>query len=199
MTSAQTTAFYKRQPHYPFNIAAAKAELAKSSSRKGFSLATVYPTGFENLGLGLQTLAANLQQIGVKLSIKEVPASDWLNVLYGHKDIEFQTIIFGADYVDPNDFLDICLNSANAKPNAFNIANYKNPTVDRLLQREKGTTVKSVRRKALQQIYTIANTDLPYYGLWYENLSMAIRKPFTYHSFSALYYYTPWIFDINAT
>jgi peptide/nickel transport system substrate-binding protein len=196
-STAQTKAFYARQPKYPFSIAAAKAELAKSSSPNGFSLSTEYPTGYENLGLGLQTLAANLQQIGIKLSIKEVPVNDWLNKLYGHTGLELFTIIFGADYVDPNDFLDVLLNSINAKPNAFNTANYKNPTVDKLLQREKSTTNVGVRRDALRTIYTTLNTDLPYFGLWYEDLLMAIRKPFTYTGFSAMYYYTPWIYHIK--
>jgi peptide/nickel transport system substrate-binding protein len=197
-TPQQTKAFYKRQPKYPFSIAAAKAELAKSSSPNGFSLSTVYPTGYENLGLGLQTLAANLQQIGIKLSIKEVPVNDWLNALYGHKNLELFPIIFGADYVDPNDFLDVLMNSVNAKANAFNTANYRNPKVDALLAKEKGSTNKAVRRKALEQVYTTLNTDLPYFGLWYEDLLMAIRKPFTYSGFSAMYYYTPWVYHIKA-
>jgi peptide/nickel transport system substrate-binding protein len=194
---AQTTAFYKSLPKYPYSIDAAKAELKKSKHPNGFSLSTVYNSGFPNEGLALQALTANLSQIGIHVTVKELPTSAWLNMFYAHENLNLYPAAFGPDYVDPNDFLEQLLDSKQAVKNGVNIANYRNPRADRLLAIEQGTTNKARRRAALQQLYRTAQTDLPYLALWYEDLLMAIRKPFVYRGFSAMYFYTPWIYNIR--
>jgi peptide/nickel transport system substrate-binding protein len=198
-TPAQTKSFYRSLPKYPFSIDAAKAELAKSKHASGFSLQTVYNTGFPNEGLALQALAANLAKIGIHVSVKELPTSQWLNMFYAHENLNLYPAAFGPDYVDPNDFLAQLLDSKQAVKNGVNIANYKSPLADKLLATEQGTTNKTKRRAALEQLYRQSLTDLPYLALWYEDLLMAIRKPFTYHGFSAMYFYTPWIYNIRVS
>jgi peptide/nickel transport system substrate-binding protein len=193
MSLSEQKAFFKSLPKYPFSIAAAKAELAKSSVPKGFSASVSYPSSFTNYGLALQSLAANLKQIGINLTVGEFTPSAWLNYLYGHKNFGMTAVIFGPDYADAYDFLAQSYPSSAAVPQGFNLANYKNPTADRLLNQYKLATTRAKRASTLKQLYRMSATDLPYLGLWYDDAMMAIRKPFTYQGFNPLFYITPWI------
>jgi peptide/nickel transport system substrate-binding protein len=198
MSPAQVRAYFKSLPKYPFSIAAAKAELAKSTVPKGFSASISYPSSTTNYGFALQSLAANLQQIGIKLSVSEETPSAWLNYLYGHKNFGMTAVIFGPDYADASDFLVQSYASSAAVPQGFNLANVKVPALDRALTLAAAATSKAQRAKYLKQIYTYSAQQVPYLGLWYDDAIMAIRKPFSYHGFNPLYYVDPWIRYIKA-
>jgi peptide/nickel transport system substrate-binding protein len=191
LTQSQLNAFFKSLPSYPFSVAAAKAELAKSAVPNGFSATISYPTAFSNYGLALQSIAANLQQIGIKLTVKEATTSQWLNVLYGHTNLGMAAVAYGPDYPDPHDFLSISYVSSAAAKNGFNFANFKNKTVDRLLKLESAATQPAKRAKYMQQIYRISATQLPYLGLWYDDAVMAIRRPFRYTGWTPEFAYEP--------
>jgi peptide/nickel transport system substrate-binding protein len=193
LSRQQMNAFFRSLPSYPYSVAAAKAELAKSSVPKGFSTSIIYPSSATNYGLALQSLASNLQQIGISLEVKEATQTAWLNHLYGHKDLGMTAVSYGADYADPHDFFIISYPSYAAVPNNFNLANLKDPQVDRLLKLEAAEQNKARRARYLEQIQRISATDLPYFGLWYDDAVMVIRKPFSYHGFNPVYYLTPWI------
>ncbi|HET7572037.1 MAG TPA: ABC transporter substrate-binding protein [Gaiellaceae bacterium] len=198
MTEKQIKAFFKSLPKYRFDVAAAKAELAKSASPNGFSTSILYPSGAPAIGLALQTLAANLQQIGVKLEVKETTNTAYWSSVTANKGGGVSIVNFTSDYDDPNDFLSICYDSAYAAPNAWNLAHYKNSQVDRLLRVEQGTTNKAARAKAMQKIYRISARDLPYLGLWYDELAAVARHPFRVKAFSPIYYLTQWVDEIAA-
>jgi peptide/nickel transport system substrate-binding protein len=198
MSRSQTNSFLKSLPSYPFSISKAKAELSKSKSSKGFSATIAYPSAYPNYGLALQSLAANLQQIGVTLKVNEQTEAAWLNALYGHKGLGMSAIIFGPDYADPHDFIVQTYASSGAVPNAFNLANLKNPSIDRLLKLEAASTSKAKRAQYLKQIYRFSATQLPYLGLWYDDSVMAIRKPFTYQGFNPMFYLDAWVKQLKA-
>ena len=84
MSPSKVAAFYKTIPKYPFNLAKAKAELAKSSVPHGFTANITYPNSSPELGEALQILAQDLKQIGITLNVKEIPHSQWVNVFYVH-------------------------------------------------------------------------------------------------------------------
>jgi peptide/nickel transport system substrate-binding protein len=193
MSVSEQKAFFKSLPKYPFSVAAAKTELEKSAHASGFSASVSYPSAFPNYGLALQSLAANLKQIGIKLTVGEFTESAWLNYLYGHKNFGMTAVIFGPDYADAYDFLAQSYPSSAAVPQGFNLANYKNPTADRLLKQYTLATVRAKKASYLKQLYHLSATDLPYLGLWYDDAMMAIRKPFSYSGFNPLFYITPWI------
>jgi peptide/nickel transport system substrate-binding protein len=198
MSPAQVKAYFKSLPKYPFSVAAAKAELAKSSVPNGFSASIGYPSSATNYGLALQSLAANLQQLGIKLTVTEETPSAWLNYLYGHKNFGLTAVIFGPDYADASDFLVQSYLSSAAVPQGFNLANVKVPALDRALKLEASSVSKAKRAHYLKQIYTYSAQQLPYLGLWYDDAVMAVRRPFSYHGFNPLFYVDPWIRYVKA-
>ena len=116
-----------------FSIDKAKKELAASAFQDGFSATLVYPDSVPQLGKMCLILAQNLKQLNIKLTVKQVNADKWLNDLYAHKNLGIQSITFVPDYPDPVNYPLVLLGSEHAVKNDLNIANYKNPVVDKLL------------------------------------------------------------------
>jgi len=194
---AELKALYKSVPSYPFDFDAARAELRKSSTPNGFTASITFPTSLPDVGLALQSLSANLKRIGINLNVQGVTINQWLAEVYGHKS-DFAVILYGGyDYPDPLDVLQNSLWSVNAVENGYNFAHYNNPTVDRLLKIARAPAAPAVRKKALNQIFAIAQRDLPYFDLFMELGYVAVRKPFGYKGFSTLWYYTPWIYHVT--
>lgn len=181
---------------YEFNLDLAREELAQSSVPTGFEASIQYPNWSPEIGRATQSLAQNLQEIGITLTVREVDSQRWLNDLYEHKNLGLQVLRFSPDWPDPANYLTLAFDSRFATPNAFNLANYKNPRVDELLAQQAATTNPEERATAIAEILKISQDDLPYLSVWWEDRIMAIRNAYVYEGFHALYYSTPWARNI---
>jgi peptide/nickel transport system substrate-binding protein len=83
--------------------------------------------------------------------------------------------------------------SANAVKNNFNLANFKDPQVDKLIQDANAAASDSERAQDLSQVLTISQQQLPYYGLFWQNDVMAIQNKYVYKGFTGLYYNQNWL------
>jgi peptide/nickel transport system substrate-binding protein len=184
LTPAERRAYFKTLPTYPFSIAQAKAELAKSSVPNGFSTETAIPASVPSLLLALETLAHNLAQIGINLQIHETDVG-YYDAVMGHKYPIFLNY-WAVDYPDPQDAI-----SLTSGTNIWNVARYNDPTVLKLEAAEQASTNKAFRKNVLKEIYTKYARDLPYYGLWWEDLFYALRAPFSYTPSNVPFQY-PW-------
>jgi len=142
-------------------------------------------------------LAQNLKQLNIKLTVKQVNADKWLNDLYAHENLGIQSITFVPDYPDPVDYPLVLLGSKHAVKNDLNIANYKNPVVDKLLAVQEQATRQSVRAKAIASMLKIAAVDEPYLPLVWPDVGVAVSKKFVYKGFNALYFNQPWATKIR--
>lgn len=185
-------------PKYTYDPERAKSELAKSS-RYGKGLKGSLTTD-QSITLTAQALAENLRPIGIDLSVRELPTNDFYGKVLPHKNLGLLLIVFGADYPDPDNFMTSLNASENAKPNYYNTANYKNPTVDKLFVKEKelagriATNPEKVnlqRAQILGQAAKILMTDLPYIPIACENASVATRTPVSYKDFNPWYTFQP--------
>ena len=190
--------FYGTLPKYPFDLAKARAELARSSVPNGFSATVVYPDSRKPIGQAALNLSQNLKQIGITLNVREATTADWINTIYAHKDLGIQVLTFGADYPDAGNFPSLTLDSKYAVANAFNLANYKNGTVDRLLAKQAASNKPAVRAKQLQQILKVSANAVPYLPVWWQDIGLAIKRKFVYTGFSTWYYTQPWLTYIRA-
>lgn len=188
---------YKAFPSYPFSIAKAKAELARSKYPNGFTATLPYPDSQQTLGKAALSLAANLKQIGVTLNVQQVTTDAWFTALFAHKDLGAQIISWGVDYPDPADALHFIYDSAFATANSFNTANYKNTQMDKLLHIQQNSVNPKVRADAVGNALKLSARDVPYIPIWYQEVAMALKSKYTY-DFGTWYLYTPWVAGIKS-
>src|SRR5262249_51478749 len=63
---------YQQIPQYPFDLGAAKRELAQSKYPNGFTTTVQFPASEKALGKALVSLSGALKKIGINLQVKEV-------------------------------------------------------------------------------------------------------------------------------
>jgi peptide/nickel transport system substrate-binding protein len=125
--------------------------------------------------------------------VQQVPENDWLANLYGHKKLGLVTLLFLPDYADPADYMNLIYPSANAVKNNFNLANFKDPAVDKLLQQANSASSSAQRAQYPSQVLKISQEQLPYFGLFWQNDLMAIQDKYVYEGFTGLYYNQNWL------
>jgi peptide/nickel transport system substrate-binding protein len=189
---------YGQIPRYKYNLALAKAELAKSSVPNGFSASILIPSIRTSVLNGVLAFANDLASIGIKLNVQSVPFAQYRAARNSHQNLGITFIGFVPDYPDPIDYLNLLYPSANAVPNGFNIANYRNATVDDLLDKQAKATSASARAQYIGEILKISGTDLPYLTMWWEDTAIAIRNGLKLHGFNAFTYETQWTKNLTA-
>lgn len=194
LPQSQVASMYAKLPSYPFSIENAKKELAQSAHPNGFTTNKILvPNNQPAVLKALESLSTTVKQIGITMPISQVPSNDWLANIYAHKDLGIVCLLFLPDYADPADYMNLIYPSANAVKNNFNLANYKNPKVDKLIQDANAAASNSERAQDLSQVLTISQQDLPYFGLFWQNDVMAIQNKYVYKGFTGLYFNQNWL------
>jgi peptide/nickel transport system substrate-binding protein len=188
---------YQQIPQYPFDLEAAKRELAQSAHADGFSATIQYPADEDIFGRALVSLSESLGKIGIKLEVKQVTANKWLADIYGHTQA-ITSIRLGPTTPDPTNYMMLVYPSENAVKNNFNIANYKNPKVDGLLRQQARTTDDDKRAGLIGEVLRISGEDLPYLPLWWQAEPLALNRKFVYDGFQELFYLHDWLADLKA-
>jgi len=114
-----------------------------------------------------QVMQQNLEKVGVSAKLVTY---DWATYLTKTGSGEHPTCLLGwtGDNGDPDNFLNVLLNSAGATPqNALNVAYYKNPNVDNLLEQAQTTVDENEREKAYYQAQEIMHEDAPWVPIAY--------------------------------
>jgi peptide/nickel transport system substrate-binding protein len=199
LPQAKVARLYASFPSYPFSIAKAKAELAKSRFPDGFTATLPYPDSRQTLGKVALALSQNLKSLNITLNVKQLTTDDWFNTLYTHpKPIGIQIISWGVDYPDPADALHFIYDSKYATANAFNTSNYASPAMDKLLAIQQNSVNRRVRADAIANALKLGARDVPYLPIWYQQIAMALKSKYTYDDFGTWYLYRPWALDISA-
>jgi peptide/nickel transport system substrate-binding protein len=199
LPQSQVASMYAKLPSYPFSVENAKKELAQSSHPNGFTTNKILvPNNQPAVLKALESLSTTVKQLGITMPISQVPSNDWLANIYAHKDLGIVCLLFLPDYADPADYMNLIYPSANAVKNNFNLANYKNPKVDKLIQDANAASSNAERAQDLSQVLTISQQDLPYYGLFWQNDVMAIQNKYVYKGFTGLYFNQNWLSRIYA-
>ena len=194
LPQSQVASEYAKLPSYPFSIENAKKELAQSAHPNGFTTNKILvPSSQPAVLKALESLSTTVKQLGITMPISQVPSNDWLANIYAHKDLGIVCLLFLPDYADPADYMNLVYPSANAVKNNFNLANYKNPKVDKLIQDANSASSNDERAKDLMEVLTISNQDLPYYTLYWQNDVMAIQNKYVYKGFTGLFFNQNWL------
>jgi peptide/nickel transport system substrate-binding protein len=192
LSKDEIDSLYASLPQYEYDLDKAKAELAQSSQPNGMDVTITYMDARPLMGKVLLALAKSLEQIGINLKVDEVTSDRWLNTLFEHKDLGLQSVVFVPDYPDPVNYPGVLLDAQHAVKNDFNMANYKDPAVAKLLADQAKEVDPKKRADLLGQALKKAAEDLPYLPILWPQVGMALSDEFAYPSFTSLYFNQPW-------
>lgn len=142
-------------------------ERAKMLVKDASLPAAFHPQIYGTDAARLNQLAAQIRRLGVDVQPQLVEWEQFLDKVVNHQ-VPLYTMSWSCSTGDASDFLDSCLHSPDPARGYgnFNVADYRNPEVDRLIELS-GQTLKPNERKAyLQQALEIASRDIPYIPLY---------------------------------
>lgn len=197
LPAATVAADYARLPTFSFNPQRARQELAASSAARGFAETVSFPDVYPVLGEALQVLAENLAPLGITLNIREIPYQRWVGRLAGRSGLGLEIAHWNADYPDPSELAVSFYAGSHAVAGQFNISNYHNALVDRLLDMQAAASDPAERASLLMQALQIVANDIPNVNLYWEDSAMALSNTYRYHNFNGLSTMEQWIYRID--
>ena len=147
-----------------FDVAAAKAALARSKYPSGFTASLMVPSGNSLRAQEAQIIQAALARIGITIKIQSIDVATFRANFFAYKyDAMLNSGI--SDYPDPDELV-----SFQADPNGFSKSywtHYTNPTITKLLAQGRATPDGDARRSIYLQIQRIMAGDVPYIPFFY--------------------------------
>jgi peptide/nickel transport system substrate-binding protein len=184
---------------YPFSIAKAKAELAKSAYPNGFT-ANIDTGNYLVYGTITQVIVPELQKIGINAKANFLP----LNQFFAHFGADPATLtpLFytsGCLSPDPSWYPQNFVGSWDAHAGAYNEADYKNPAADALVKAAVATGVAQKRFDAYSKLLEILSNDVPYVPLFVSDSDYAIANNLTFANYSSTVVSAyPWALNVKA-
>lgn len=191
LTPAEFNRELKKVPTYPYSVDKAKAELAQSAYPEGFGTTLNVPGPCTACIQLSQALQAGAKKIGIDIKLNMMPGPERFQVILDHKPhLGIQVLGQAPDSPHPMQYLNLLYLSSHAAPGFENSANYKNATVDKLIN--EGLQTTSLRVAALDafKVMQIVAKDVPYLpvftfpGVWAVKQGWSMKSsigPFFYN------------------
>lgn len=145
---------------YPYDVAKAKALMAKSKFPHGFSTTLMYPSGtdfYSQLALALQQ---QLGAIGIKVKLIQQDTATVTNAWFTRKyDMVFPFASFTSDITVPDEYADFLANWGNGF-NGFD-SNWRDPTINKMVLHFESTLNQSQRTQQWAQIQKALLNETP--------------------------------------
>ncbi|MEV4182169.1 ABC transporter substrate-binding protein [Streptosporangium canum] len=181
LPSPQLTALYGDDaptlPAYPYDLAAARAELAESAYPQGFELAVPYSSTGDS-GTVMQTVAADLAKIGIKLTLQPSPADQYRSRMMEHDRLSIHYVNLAYGTPDPLEVLPDMVSRAAAEPQGFNFAGYGTAATDKQLDALASATGQD-RKAQVTAVLTEIAEEVPYIPLFATDNAVALSERFT--------------------
>jgi peptide/nickel transport system substrate-binding protein len=182
-------------PQYPFDLAKAKSELAKSAYPNGFTTTLRIAPLFLN---DAQAIAGMLAKIGIKMTVQNVSFSEWLGIASGPRNqVESHLTGFSCD-PDPGSTPQAIVDSKSAVPPGLNFADYTNPKADALIAAAREAVKPAQRLVIYGKLLRLLALDMPYVPLISVNADYALSTKFRWPGFNYLAWSGPWALGITA-
>jgi peptide/nickel transport system substrate-binding protein len=138
--------------HYTTNLDKARTLLQQAGVKQGTTLTYMYVTGYPTERLAGQILQAQLQQLGITVTLQGVTQATQGSVYFGSSPASARPNLMAyawwPDYNDPWDEAVVMVDSASAGSAGANIGFYHNKQVDALLTRMKTDAPAALVRDA---------------------------------------------------
>ena len=156
---------------YPYDPAKAKKMLADAGYENGFSMSILVPSARYVLGVeATQAVAAQLNAVGVKATIKEVPFADFGTLTAQRKIPEAMFASYGSTLPDPLQLFQVCARSGGG------FSWWKNADFDALVDKAAAATDENVFYDSLSKAEAIMADDPPFIFLYANNGSWGLAK-----------------------
>jgi len=157
--------YYAKVPTLEYNVAAAKAELAKSAYPHGFSTSMLVPSGNSQYVEAATIIQQELKVLSINVSIQELDDAAYTAAF---EAFNYETMINGAtnDISDPDEMASFQVDVQDGGSHSF-WTYYDDPAAIALVRKAE-TEFDSKKRAALYaQIQAIVAQDAPYVALDY--------------------------------
>jgi len=168
----------------PFDVEAAKAELALSKVPDGFSVKVGVSSSAPQVSQFFQALAATVKDIGITIEVEEMPVEQWYGTI-GSPDWGLAYMWYFNATGDPAELISWFLAEGNP-------ASYANEDVAALLQQQREETDPGTRVDLIIEAQRLAMEDIPYVPLWWGEAATAIDSAYTVESFGSYTLLSPW-------
>jgi peptide/nickel transport system substrate-binding protein len=190
LPAKEINAALKKVPAYPYSVDKAKAELARSGFKNGFTTTLNVPTGCDACLLLSQTLSQGAAKIGINIRLNLMPGPQRFQVILDHKPhLGIQVLGQAPDSPHPMQYLDLLYTSAHAAPGFENSANYKNPTVDKLIAQGLQTQNMQLAARNALKVMRIVATDASYIPVFMFPGAWAVRSGWEFKSSLGPFFY----------
>lgn len=188
----EVKAFYATLPGYQFDIEKAKAELAQSAHAGGFEITVPASSADPYMVNIMQSVAENLKQIGITVTVQETDANQWLAGYFRHENLGMQIMAYYPDFADPANYPFLFFHSANAVADGMNGSNFHNADVDAALAIANEESDAAKRAEALKTVFQIANEEVAVVPIFWPASAMAIKNEYQLTGYNAFWYNVPW-------
>jgi peptide/nickel transport system substrate-binding protein len=152
----QVPYYSKSSPGLQFNIAKAKAEMAKSKYPKGFKLSLLVGAGAQVESATGQILQSELKQLGIDVTFKQEDTSTEFQDIQKQK-YQLAFSYWTMDIADPDELVTFAIDPAGGAHSFY--TSYNNPQVVALSHKAQRETSKAKRAQLYAQLQTLAAND----------------------------------------
>lgn len=200
LPNSKVTSLYHKIQTFPFNLKKAKAALAASSVPGGFTTTLNVPTDAPGDELAAQILKNDWAKIGVKLNIRLMPGGPRFQIILNHKpNLGVQIIGNAPDAPDPHEMPWEYFSSEQAAVNGNNSSNYRNPTVDKLLNTaERSSNGKAAALDTIKA-EILASKSVPIISFGWGDDVVAVKKGWSFKNLTAFSSTTDWLPDLHTS
>ena len=126
-----------------------------------------------NVGLDMESMLQMWQEnLGIQVQIQQIEWATFLEDLHGRR-FQMFNVAWGADYPDPENFLDILFHSESRN----NHMAYSSPEVDALLEQARVEQDQTTRYNLYNRIEQMVVDDAPWISLWHSSERKVLIKP----------------------
>ena len=168
----------------PYDLEAAKAELAQSKVPNGFTATVGVSNSAPQVSSAFQVLKQDLEPLGIILEIKEMPVEQWYDTI-GSSDWPLAYMDYTSTTGDPAEMSSWFLGEGNP-------AGYSNPQVSALMTQVNEETDPKKRAELLIQAQKLALEDIPYIPLWWGVAASALADEYEFEDFGSYTFVSPW-------
>ena len=172
-------------PQWEFDVEAAKAALAASTVPGGFTTELLTPNTGPQLGTAAQALAQTLAEVGITLTVREVPIEEWLASLDASSDYGVNLMWYFSTLGDPAEISSYLLGAGNP-------AAYDNPQVNELLSQAGAESDPAARIAILVRAETLQAEEAINVPLWWGQSATAFATDLEMSDYSSYAFISSW-------